>query len=132
MKVPEIYHKKKILIVDDANSVRMLARAMLIDAGFKYVAQAKDGQDAIDFLNKRHVDLVICDWNMPVMSGLELFEKIQLDPALNKAAFIMLTSSSEHEKVSEAVSTGITNYILKPFNADILLKNAVKVLQKQE
>jgi two-component system chemotaxis response regulator CheY len=67
---------------------------------------------------------------MPVMGGLELFTNLQKDPLLAKIVFIMLTSSSEANKVTEAVSIGITNYMLKPFSANVLLKHVVKALQK--
>ena len=130
MRVPEAFQKKKILVVDDVHSIRMLARSILLDAGFKFIAQAKNGLDAINLLKQKHFDLVICDWNMPVMDGLKLFEEIKAAPELKKIAFIMLTSSSETEKVKVAIESGITDYILKPFNADTLVKHALETLQK--
>lgn len=132
MQIPKDLLLKKILVVDDANSIRMLIRSILLDAGFKHIDQAKHGQEAINKLKRSHTDLIICDWNMPVMSGLELFKKINADPELKKTAFIMLTSSSETIKVKEAISRGITSYILKPFNAEILLKNTVQTLQENK
>jgi len=132
MKVPESLYKKKILIVDDANSIRMLARSILLEVGFKSVSQAKNGKDGLNVLKSMPFDLIICDWNMPVMDGLELFKVLHADPELKKIAFIMLTSSSETDKVKEAISIGITAYILKPFNADILVSHVVKTLQNPE
>jgi len=132
MKIPSIFKKKKALIVDDTNSIRMLTRSILLDAGFKYVAQAKNGNEAYNIVKRTQIDFIICDWNMPVMDGLELFKLIHKDPELKKVAFIMLTSSSEKEKVKEALSSGVKHYILKPFNADTLLKNILEILQESE
>ncbi len=131
MSVPEIFFDKKILIVDDANSIRMLARSILLDVGFKSVSQAKNGQDALNILKRVPIDVVICDWNMPLMDGLELFKIMHADSELKQIAFIMLTSSSETVKVKAAISAGISDYILKPFNADTLVKHLVESLQKQ-
>lgn len=132
MKTPSILKKKKALIVDDTNSIRMLIRSILLDAGFKYVAQAKNGNEAYNIVKRTQIDVVICDWNMPVMNGLEFFKLLHKDPELKKVAFIMLTSSCEKEKVKEALSSGVTHYILKPFNADTLLKNIFEILQESK
>lgn len=130
MEIPEIFKKKKILIVDDVSSIRMLARSMLLEVGFRYVAQAKNGLEALNLLRRKHFDLIICDWNMPVMDGLKLFKEIDADPELKNISFIMLTSSSESEKVKVAISLGITSYILKPFNPNTLVKHILEALQK--
>jgi len=132
MLFPTSFKKKKALVVDDTNSIRMLTRSILMDAGFKFVAQAKNGNEAYNIIKNTRIDFVICDWNMPVMNGLELFKLLQGDPELKKVAFIMLTSSSEKEKVKEALASGVTHYILKPFNADTLLKNISEILQEIE
>jgi len=125
------FFTKQILIVDDANSIRMLARSMLLDAGFKYVAQAKNGKDASNLLSRKPIDLIICDWNMPIMDGLELFKEINANPSLKHIGFIMLTSSSETAKVKEAINAGVNDYILKPFNGTTLVKHVLDSLQKQ-
>jgi len=132
MLFPTSFKKKKALVVDDTNSIRMLTRSILMDAGFKFVAQAKNGNEAYNIIKNTRIDFVICDWNMPVMNGLELFKLLQGNPELKKVAFIMLTSSSEKEKVKEALASGVTHYILKPFNADTLLKNISEILQEIE
>ncbi len=132
MTLPSKLKKKKTLIVDDSNSIRMLTRSILLDAGFKFVAQAKNGKEAYSIVKSTGIDLIICDWDMPVMDGLALFKLIHADPELGKVVFIMLTASSETAKVKEAISCGITSYILKPFNADTLLKNIVESLEQAE
>ncbi len=127
MKIPEKFLNKKILIVDDTTSIRMLTRAILIDAGFKNIAQAKNGIDALKHMETTNIDLIICDWNMPAMNGLELFKHVHLTESLKNTDFIMLTSSDETKKVKEAITSGITSYILKPFKPEVLLQNIVKV-----
>ncbi len=122
---------KRILIVDDAASIRMLIQALLLDAGYKKVNQAEDGKYALQHLKKCHTDLIICDWNMPGMSGLELFNQMGKDPELYNTGFIMLTSSAEGEKVKEAINCGVTSYILKPFKPEALLQNVANCLSEE-
>jgi two-component system chemotaxis response regulator CheY len=128
MQAPTKLRNKRILIVDDAASIRMLIQALLLDAGYKKVTQVEDGKYALQHLKKSHTDLIICDWNMPGMSGLELFNQMGKDPELHNIGFIMLTSSAGGEKVKEAINCGVTSYILKPFKPDALLQNVAKCL----
>lgn len=112
----------KILIVDDVLSMRSLTKAILREAGFAHVFDAPDGQEALKLMQKVRVNLIVCDWNMPVMSGLEFFKAVQADPKIAGTPFIMLTSSSEGSKVKEAVMAGITAYMIKPFKPADLVK----------
>jgi len=112
----------KILIVDDVLSMRSLTKAILREAGFAHVFDAPDGQEALKLMQKVRVNIIICDWNMPVMSGLEFFKAVQEDPKLAGTPFIMLTSSSEGSKVKEALAAGITAYMIKPFKPADLVK----------
>jgi two-component system, chemotaxis family, chemotaxis protein CheY len=112
----------KILIVDDVLSMRSLTKAILREAGFAHVFDAPDGQEALKLMHKVRVNIVVCDWNMPVMSGLEFFKAVQADPKLAGTPFIMLTSSSEGSKVKEALAAGITAYMIKPFKPADLVK----------
>jgi len=131
MSALESLFNKKILIVDDTASMRMLVRAVLWDAGFHDIYQAKNGEDALSQLEKQTIDLIICDWNMPVMSGLELFKQVNADSELKDTGFILLTSSSEGEKVKEAISSGISSYLLKPFKPEALLQHITKFLSEK-
>ena len=118
----------KILIVDDVLSMRSLTKAILREAGFAHVFDAPDGQEALKLMRKVKVNLIICDWNMPVMSGLELFKAVQEDPKLAGTPFIMLTSSSDGAKVKEAIQAGITAYMIKPFKPADLVKKISTML----
>jgi two-component system, chemotaxis family, chemotaxis protein CheY len=112
----------KILIVDDVLSMRSLTKAILREAGFAHVFDAPDGQEALKLMQKVRVNIIICDWNMPIMSGLEFFKAVQADPKIAGTPFIMLTSSSEGSKVKEALAAGITAYMIKPFKPADLVK----------
>lgn len=120
--------QSKILIVDDVLSMRSLTKAILREAGFAHVFDTPDGQEALKLMRKVKVNLVVCDWNMPVMSGIEFFKAVQEEPKLAGTPFIMLTSSSEGSKVKEAIEAGITAYMIKPFKPADLLKKINSLL----
>lgn len=120
--------QNKILIVDDVLSMRSLTKAILRDAGFTHVFDAPDGQEALKLMRKVKVNIVVCDWNMPVMSGLDFFKAVQEEPKLAGTPFIMLTSSSEGSKVKEAIEAGITAYMIKPYKPADLLKKINSML----
>jgi len=108
--------------------MRSLTKAILRDAGFTYVFDAPDGQEALKLMRKVKVNIVVCDWNMPVMSGLDFFKAVQEEPRLAGTPFIMLTSSSEGSKVKEAIEAGITSYMIKPYKPADLVKKINSLL----
>ena len=108
--------------------MRRLTKEILRDAGFTFVFEAQDGQEALILMRKIKVNLVICDWNMPVMSGIEYFKALQTDSKLAKTPFILLTSSSEITKVKEAIEVGITSYVVKPYKPADLMKKIYSLL----
>jgi len=128
MDATKEFLQNKILIVDDVLSMRSLTKAILREAGFTYVFDAPDGQEALKLMRKVKVNIVVCDWNMPVMSGLEFFKAVQEEPKLAGTPFIMLTSSSEGSKVKEAIEAGITAYMIKPYKPADLLKKINSLL----
>lgn len=125
MEISQELLQKKILIVDDAASMRTLTKAILREAGFTHVFDVQGGEEALVMMRKVKINIVVCDWNMPGMSGLELFKAVKADAKLDTPPWIMLTSSSEGEKVKEAITAGITSYIVKPFKPDNLIKQVV-------
>ncbi len=120
--------QNKILIVDDVLSMRRLTKEILRDSGFTFVFEAQDGQEALILMRKIKVNLVICDWNMPIMGGIEYFKALQADSKLAKTPFILLTSSSEITKVKEAIEVGITSYVVKPYKPADLMKKIYSLL----
>ena len=110
----------KILVVDDHESMRRIEKQILNDMGFPHVEMAEDGAAAFALLQTGNFDLVISDWNMPVMDGLELLTRIRADARLGKTKVLLVTAESKKEKIIEAAKAGVNDYVVKPFNAEIM------------
>lgn len=109
-----------VLIVDDQMSIRSLVRSGLNQLGVQHITEASDGGEALKSLGLNPVHLVISDFNMPNMDGLELLKAIRANPPSAKTAFIMLTGRADRDLVQKAVQFGVNNYLVKPFNVQIL------------
>lgn len=123
----------KVLIVDDFELPRRLIRNMLNELGYENhanILEAVDGVDALNVLQCNAVDLIICDWVMPNMSGLELLKTVRQDEKYSKIPFIMVTAEAEKEKIMDAIKSGVSQYIVKPFAADALYKKMQAVMEK--
>jgi len=119
---------KKILIVDDVQSMRLVVKFTLESMGLKDVDQASNGQQAIDLIENKRYDLVISDMEMPVLTGIELLNFIRADEKYKNLHFIMLTSVSDKEKILAAIGQSIDGYVLKPISPDILSKRIAAAL----
>lgn len=117
-----------VLIVDDYKTMLRIIRNLLKQIGFENVDEASDGSDALGKLRARSYGLVISDWNMEPMTGLELLQAVRADAQLKSLPFIMITAESKTENVVAAKAAGVSNYIVKPFNAETLLGKIEKVL----
>lgn len=114
----------RILVIDDMPSIRDLVKSQLKSMGFQSIVEAQDGQEGLQILDKRLMDgepiqLVISDWNMPKLKGLELLKKVRASAEFKELPFVLLTSEAEREQVTEAVLSGVSQYIVKPFSAKI-------------
>lgn len=109
-----------ILIVDDYKTMLRIIRNLLKQLGFTNVDEAMDGGEALTKLRSAEFDLVISDWNMDPMTGLQLLKEVRADNNLKKTPFIMITAESKTENVVAAKEAGVNNYIVKPFNAATL------------
>lgn len=109
-----------ILIVDDYKTMLRIIRNLLKQLGFDNVDEASDGSTALQRLRDKPYNLVISDWNMEPMSGLQLLKEVRADARLKDLPFIMITAESKSENVVAAKQAGVTNYIVKPFNAATL------------
>lgn len=118
---------KKIITVDDAATMRKMVSFTLKGAGHE-VFEAADGQQALDLLRQRSVDLVITDVNMPNMDGLELTRRLRALPAFARTPIILLTTESDPNKKQLGRSSGATGWIVKPFSQEQLLAIVAKVL----
>lgn len=118
----------KVLIVDDYQTMLRILRNLLRQLEFNNVEEAKDGGAALELLRKDPFGLVISDWNMEPMTGIQLLREVRADPKMKAMPFIMITAESKSENVIAAKEAGVSNYIVKPFNAETLKSKLVSVL----
>ena len=109
-----------ILIVDDYKTMLRIVRGLLGQIGFNNVDEATDGTMAHGMIKQKQYGLIISDWNMEPMSGYELLKKVRTDEKTKTLPFIMVTAESKTENVIAAKQAGVSNYIVKPFNAETL------------
>ena len=117
-----------ILIVDDYKTMLRIIRNLLKQLDFLNVEDAIDGSSALQKLRERKFGLIISDWNMEPMTGIQLLKEVRADDNLKKIPFIMITAESKTENVVVAKEAGVSNYIVKPFNAATLRSKLVGVL----
>jgi two-component system chemotaxis response regulator CheY len=117
----------KVLIVDDFATMRKIVRNILKQIGFTNIAEADDGNTGLKALQKEKFDLVLCDWNMPEMPGIDLLRAVRSDDALKDIPFVMVTAEAQKDNIVEAVKEGVSNYIIKPFTADTVHEKLKKV-----
>ena len=120
----------KILLVDDFATMRKVIKNLLKQSGYNNIVEAEDGVDALKVLKAEKVDFVISDWNMPNMTGLELLKAVRADSDLSGLPFLMVTAEGLKENVVLAVKAGVSNYIVKPFTAEVLNAKIEKILKK--
>jgi two-component system chemotaxis response regulator CheY len=116
-----------VLIVDDAATMRRIVKGLLHELGFKNMREAVDGSAALEELKRKKADLVVSDWNMPVMTGIELLKAIKADGDLKSVPVLMVTAEAKKENIVEALQAGVSNYIVKPFNAKTLEEKLNKI-----
>jgi two-component system, chemotaxis family, chemotaxis protein CheY len=117
-----------ILIVDDYKTMLRIIRNLLRQLGFANVDEASDGATALQKLRRGEFNLVISDWNMEPMTGLQLLKEVRSDAKLKSIPFIMVTAESKTENVIAAKKAGVNNYIVKPFNAATLKTKMTAVI----
>jgi len=121
----------KVLIVDDMLTMRRILRSVLQEIGYTNVQEAKDGEEAFNTLKIGGYGLVVADWNMPVMTGLELLKAIRADAELKTLPVLMVTAEAQKENIIEVVQAGVSGYIVKPFTGDGLQEKLVKIFAKK-
>jgi len=127
----------KILIADDSASIRKIIEKILKDMGLRDLTSVNDGEPALKILKNtnevgvRPFDLVISDWNMIKVSGLDLLKSIRSDEVLKLTPFLMVTSTTDQTEIITAIQAGVTDYIVKPFNAAIIQEKIFKILKNK-
>ncbi len=118
----------RILVVDDHPMTRNMVRAILRGVGYSSVDLAESAIQAQGLVKERQYDLIICDWNMPLMSGLEFLNVVR--ELFRNLPFIMLTAEVYKENVEAAIEAGVSDYVIKPFTAEVLCTKVERVLKK--
>lgn len=118
----------KILVVDDFATMRRIVKNILKQLGYTNILEADDGTTALDVLKKEKIDMVISDWNMPKMTGLDLLKAVRADAGMANLPFIMVTAEAQQDNIILAVKAKVSQYIVKPFTADTLGEKIKKVL----
>lgn len=125
----------KFLIVDDFATMRKIVKKVLNELGYTNVVEADDGRNAFatlqDALQKNEpFNCIISDWNMPNMTGIELLRQCKADPKLSVLPFVLVTAESEQANIIEAAKAGVSDYVIKPFNANTLKEKLTRVYNK--
>jgi two-component system chemotaxis response regulator CheY len=113
----------KVLVVDDSRTIRTIIKRILLELGYE-VCEAGNGVEALKVLavDKAAVTLVLADWNMPEMNGLDLVKELRKDPSLASLKVIMVTTETEMDHMTAALEAGANEYVMKPFTKDILME----------
>src|SRR5581483_8423244 len=120
----------KVLIVDDQFSVRQMTRITLEEIGIKHVHESENGRKGLEVATVQPLDLIISDFNMPEMDGLNFLRAVRGHPVVRKLPFILLTGRGDKELVVKAAQAGVNNYLVKPFTAAILRQKIEQVVGK--
>jgi two-component system chemotaxis response regulator CheY len=123
--------KIKVLVVDDFPTMRRIVKNLLKQLGFENIDEAEDGAQALSKLKGGGFGLVVSDWNMPVMEGIDLLKHVREDEALKTMPFLMVTAEAEKDKVITAIKAGVDNYVVKPFTAEVLKEKLEKIAEKR-
>lgn len=120
----------KILVVDDFSTMRRIIKNLLRDLGFNNTAEADDGTTALPMLQSGNFDLLITDWNMPGMQGIDLLKAVRADAKLASLPVLMVTAESKRDQIVEAAQCGVNGYIVKPFTAVTLKEKIEKIFER--
>ena len=122
--------RMKVLVVDDFATMRKIVRNILKQIGFEDITEAEDGNAALRILKSDKIGLVVTDWNMPNMTGLELLQEIRRDAQTKNIPVLMVTAEGLKENVMEAIKAGVNNYVVKPFTAEVLQEKLETIFKK--
>jgi len=119
----------KILVVDDTAVMRRVAKNILKKLRYANVEEAANGQEALQKLHSETYGFVVSDWNMPVMTGIEMLRTIQADDKLKTIPVLMITAEAQQGNLVEAIQAGVSNYIVKPFTAETMQEKLEQIFQ---
>lgn len=119
----------RVLVVDDFSTMRAVVMKLLHDLGFTEVEEAADGEQAWQMIQTQPYDLVVCDWNMPKMTGIELLKKLKTHADFYQIRFILITAEAKEHQILDASLAGVDGYIVKPFSEETLYKKIFEVFK---
>ncbi|MCX6125284.1 MAG: chemotaxis response regulator CheY [Proteobacteria bacterium] len=118
----------KILVVDDFPTMRRIVKTLLRQNGYTNFVEAEDGAQGLKMLGEQSdIEFIVSDWNMPNMTGLEFLKAVRADARYKHLPFLMVTAEAEKENIIEAVKSGVSNYVVKPFTGQTLQEKLAKV-----
>ena len=122
----------KILVVDDFSTMRRIVRNLLVELGFTntLIQEADDGENAMTMLRSQPFDLVVTDWNMPNMTGIDLLRAIRAEASLKGLPVLMVTAENNRDQIIAAAQAGVNGYIVKPFTALTLQEKLTKIFER--
>jgi two-component system chemotaxis response regulator CheY len=120
----------KVLVVDDQESVRKMTSLILGEIGIRHIHEAENGKKAMEIASLQPIDLIISDYYMDGMDGLELLRAVRGHPVVRRVPFILLTGRGDRELVVKAAQAGVNNYLIKPFTAQVLRQKIEQVMGK--
>lgn len=131
-KLDHVPKTVKILVVDDFSTMRRIVKNVLNHLGFSNIDEAVDGREALNKLKSGEYAFVISDWNMPNMMGIDLLKNLRADGGLKELPFLLVTADSQKEHLLDNIKSDVSNYIVKPFTADLLEQKLETIFKKQE
>ncbi len=117
----------KVLVVDDFASMRRIIKGALKLIGIHDIIEAENGEEALKKLKKEKIGLIVSDWYMPNMNGLDLLKIVKGDKTLKNIPFLMVTTEGQKDSVIEAIQSGVNNYVVKPFTQEIFIEKLEKL-----
>ena len=116
------------MVVDDFSTMRRIVRKILKDLQFGEILEAENGAEAFTLLQSNKVDLIVSDWNMPTMTGLELLKRVRADEQLKGLPFLMVTAEAQKDNIIEAIQAKVSNYVVKPFSPAVFAEKLAKII----
>lgn len=126
----QIDRDMKILVVDDFSTMRRIVKNLLKELGFSYFDEADDGATAWPMVQTGKYDFIVSDWNMPIMTGLQLLKNVRADEKLKDTPFLLITAEAKRSQILEAAQAGVDGYIVKPFTAATLNEKIEKIFER--
>lgn len=125
-----MHYMPKVMIADDIQMIRRALKIALLKAGMTGIIEAKNGLEVVERLKQEKFDLIICDWEMPKMTGIETLRYVRQDARHKDTPFVMVTSVAEPENIRQAMIEGVTDYIVKPIKPDLFVGKIMFILRK--